>query len=193
GLGAAGLLVVAHGMSKGALFLGTGVMLERMHSVDELVLRGRGRRFWLSALTWFGAAAALASPPFLGGWQGHDGLDRASTVLGRHWTAAFVTAVTIASTAAILRAGARVFLGWGDRQDPLLSPEPDEETDREPERPALLLAVPAAALAAGALAVGAIGTLTPHALQAAREFTDTRAYAATVLDGRPPETSRFER
>src|SRR6266496_6516305 len=66
GLAAAGLLVLAHGLSKGALFLGTGVMLERMHSVDELVLRGRGRSFWITGTAWFLAALALASPPFLG-------------------------------------------------------------------------------------------------------------------------------
>jgi multicomponent Na+:H+ antiporter subunit D len=36
--------------------------------------------------------------------------------------------------------------------------------------------------------VGAIGTLTPHALQASNQFTDTHAYAATVLDARPPRT-----
>ena len=192
GLAAAGLLVIAHGLSKGALFLGTGVMLERMHSVDELALRGRGRGFWISGLTWFAAAVALASPPFVGGWQGHEGLDHASTVLGRHWTAAFIAAVTIVSTGAILRAGARVFLGWGDRRDPLLSPEPDEEPEGEPERPALLLALPAAALAAAALAVGAVGTLTPHALLAAEQFTDTRAYAATVLEGRASQAPRRE-
>jgi multicomponent Na+:H+ antiporter subunit D len=189
GLAAAGLLVIAHAFSKSALFLGTGVMLERMHSVDELVLRGRGRHFWITGLTWLAAGVALASPPFIGGWQGHDGLDHASTVLGRHWTAAFVAGVTIVSTGAIFRAGARVFLGWGDRQDPLLSPEPDEETEREPDRPALLLAVPAAALAAGALAVGAVGTLTTHALGAAEQFTDTRAYAASVLQARSPHVS----
>jgi multicomponent Na+:H+ antiporter subunit D len=185
GLAAAGLLVLAHGLSKGALFLGTGVMLERMHSIDELALRGRGRRFWLSGVTWLVAALALASPPFLGGWQGHEGLDHASSVLGRHWVAAFISAVTILSTAAILRAGARVFLGWGDTEDPLLSPEPDEEPpEGEPDRPALLLALPAAVLAATALAVGAVGTLTPHALGAAANFTDTRAYAGAVLDAR---------
>jgi multicomponent Na+:H+ antiporter subunit D len=194
GLAAAGLLVIAHGLSKGALFLGTGVMLERMHSVDELALRGRGRRFWISGPTWLAAAVALASPPFIGGWQGHEGLDHASSfVLGRHWTAAFVTAVTVVSTGAILRAGARVFLGWGDRQDPLLSPEPDEEPEGEPERPALLLALPAAALAATALALGAIGTLTPHALRAAEQFTDTRAYASAVLDGRATHVGERER
>jgi multicomponent Na+:H+ antiporter subunit D len=192
GLAGAGLLVLAHGLSKGALFLGTGVMLERMHSVDELALRGRGRGFFLTGLAWLAAALALASPPFLGGWQGHEGLDRASQVLGSHWPAAFFTAVTILSTAAILRAGARVFLGWGDVRDPLLTPEPDEAEPEEPGRPALLLVLPAAALAAGALAVGPIGTLAPHALQAAARFTDTRGYARTVLDGRPPKAAPAE-
>jgi multicomponent Na+:H+ antiporter subunit D len=100
--------------------------------------------------------------------------------------------VTIVSTAAILRAGARVFLGWGEARDPLLSPEPDEEAEREPDRPALLLALSAAFLAACALAVGAIGTLTPHALQAAGQFTDTREYARVVLDGAQPHVRPLE-
>jgi multicomponent Na+:H+ antiporter subunit D len=184
GLAGAGMLVLAHGLSKGALFLATGVMLERMHSVDELTLRGRGRDFWVTGVAWFAAALALVSPPFLGGWQGHEGLDHAAKVLGPHWTAAFITGVTIVSTAAILRAGARIFLGWGDDEDPLLTPEPDESEAEQPERPTLLLAVPAAVLAAGALAIGAIGTLSPHAHQAAERFTDTRGYAGMVLEGR---------
>src|SRR5207248_7278929 len=43
GLAGAGVYVVSHGLLKGALFLCVGMLLNAVNSVDELVLRGRGR------------------------------------------------------------------------------------------------------------------------------------------------------
>ena len=92
-----------------------------------------------------------------------------------------LAAFTILSTGAILRAGGRVFLGWGEREDPILSPEPEEQGDKEAgQRPQRLLIVPAAILAALAIAVGAVPTLETHARQAADRFENRAGYAAHV-------------
>jgi multicomponent Na+:H+ antiporter subunit D len=107
-------------------------------------------------------------------------------VLGYWWVPAVLAFATIGSTAAILRAGARVFLGWGDRDDPLLSQQPEESPaagDRP--RPLLMIAV-AMVLAVAGLAVGAWTGLAANAVEAAHQFTDPLSYASVVLDHKPP-------
>jgi multicomponent Na+:H+ antiporter subunit D len=93
---------------------------------------------------------------------------------------------TIGSVAAIVRAGVRVFVGAGDRDDPLLSQEPSESPAPE-ENPALtvMLAV-TLLLALAGLAVGAFTGLAAHATEAAHTFTDRLGYAGAVLDHRAP-------
>src|SRR5205085_8159760 len=95
---------------------------------------------------------------------------------------------------AILRAGGRVFLGWGAPEDALLSPEPEEKPDEEAgKRPQRLLVIPAAVLAALALAVGAVPTITTHAQQAAERFENRAGYAAHVLDGQSAQFVQLPR
>ena len=93
----------------------------------------------------------------------------------------------------LIDAAARVFLGWGDAADPLLSAEPppaEEEPDVSPSRvsPPLLFG-PALAL----LVVGAGLAFTPglsgRATQWAQRFQDRPTHAAEVLAGKvPPAT-----
>jgi multicomponent Na+:H+ antiporter subunit D len=87
------------------------------------------------------------------------------------------------SSGAILRAGARVFLGWGPASDPLLSPEPAESPpERSASMPALL-AVTAALLVLG-LVVSAAPGLGQRVEQAAGRARDRIAYVDRVLRGR---------
>src|SRR4029450_11054284 len=90
----------------------------------------------------------------------------------------------------LLRAAARVFLGWGDEADPLLSAEPppsEEEPDVARSRlsPPVLFG-PALAL----LLVGAALSFTPglsgDATEWAQRFQDRPTHAAEVLAGRLP-------
>ena len=189
-LGGAAVFVLAHGLAKGSLFLLTGGLLERTESVDELHLRGHGRAYPYSAAGWLLASLALAAPPFIGAFRGHALIGDAAATLGDHWLAPALAVVTAVSTGAILRAGARVFLGWGAEHDPLLSPEPEEGPQpRAPERPDLVLVAPAIVLAAAALAIGGLTTLGTHAQQAAERFENAKSYAAQVLDARPAEAA----
>jgi multicomponent Na+:H+ antiporter subunit D len=182
GLAGAATWVLAHALAKGALFLVGGILLLRLRSVDELELYGRGRALRPGALAWLVAALALASPPFLGTWQGHALTEDAATALGYRWLPVVLAFTTILSTGAILRAGARVFLGAGGREDPLLSEQPPEgpPDEREVQSFALMQGV-ALALAVGGLALGAITPIGAHAVEAAHHFTDRHAYASLVL------------
>jgi multicomponent Na+:H+ antiporter subunit D len=185
-LAGSAMYVLAHGLAKGSLFLVGGILLVTRGEVDELLLQGWGRHLPWAGVTWLVAALALASPPFLGTYTAHALIDDSSSVLGYWWVPIVLAFATIGSTAAILRAGARVFLGWGDRDDPLLSEQPQESpAPGDRPRPPLMVAV-AMLLAVAGLAVGAWTGLAAHAVEAATQFTDRLSYAAVVLDHRPP-------
>jgi multicomponent Na+:H+ antiporter subunit D len=185
GLAGSAVYVVAHGLAKGALFLAGGILLIACDDIDELLLKGRGGERWAAATAWFVSALALASPPFLGTFTGHALLDDAASVEGYWWVPAVIAFATIVATAAIVRAGARVFLGWGESTDPLLSQQPSE-TSPPGERPNLgLMQAVTLALAVGGLAVGALTGLAARAVEAADRFVDREAYVRVVLGHQP--------
>jgi multicomponent Na+:H+ antiporter subunit D len=186
GLAGSAVIVIAHGLLKGGLFLCVGILLNRLSSVDELTLHGRGRRSWITGLLFTAAALALAAPPPFGLFLGKSLLEESATHGGYGWVAPFVTAVTIVSVAAVLRVAGRVFLGLGPREDALLSPEPDEqrEVQREPRRSDWVMLVPTAALVLGGIGLSLVPGLEDHVVHAAGVFQDRQSYAATVLHGR---------
>ena len=139
------------------------------------------------AVAWFIAALALASPPFLGTFTGHALIDDAASVEGYWWVPLVVAVATIGSTAAIIRVGLRVFLGFGDSDDPLLSDQPAEGPPPQ-ERPRVGLMVGVTlVLAIGALCTGAWTGLAARAMEAAHTFTTQLSYQHAVLDHRPAE------
>jgi len=184
-LAGSAIYVIAHGLAKGSLFLAGGIVLIACGEIDELLLQGRGGRRWAAGTAWFVSALALASPPFLGTFTGHALLDDAASVEGYWWVPAVIAFATIVSTAAIVRSGARVFLGWGERDDPLLSEEPPETAAPE-DRPNLgLMQAVTLVLAVAGLAVGALTGLAAQAVAAAHHFVDRQDYARVVLGRRP--------
>jgi multicomponent Na+:H+ antiporter subunit D len=189
GVAGTAMYALAHGLAKGSLFLSAGILLERLESVDELHLFARGRALPLTGLTWLVATFAMCSFPFVGTWAGHALIEDAAGAIGKHWLAPVLALITIVSTAAIFRAGGRVFLGLGEREDPLLSPQPEEEPSgqRHVERPGLLLVGSAGLLAVAAVAVSVVVPLATHAQQASERFVNRPDYEHRVLDGRPPE------
>jgi multicomponent Na+:H+ antiporter subunit D len=179
-------VVIAHGLLKGGLFLCVGILLNRLSSVDELRLRGHGRSLpWVGALFTLGAIGLAAPVPF-GLFLGKSLLEESATHTGYGWVAPVVTAVTIVSVAAILRVAGRVFLGLGPADDPLLSPEPDEdhEVEESPERSDLLMLLPTAALILAGLAVGLVPGVESHLEHAAEFFQNRHSYVETVLNGK---------
>ncbi|MFF4953042.1 complex I subunit 5 family protein [Streptomyces chattanoogensis] len=118
GVGGVALYVLAHAGVKAALFACVGILLDRFGSVDEYQLYGKGRELpWLGGLFGLGGLALAGLPPF-------------GTALGKAvieesaggWATALCVLVSAATGGAVLRAGARVFLGLGPRPDGTAAP-----------------------------------------------------------------------
>lgn len=186
GLAGSGVYVLSHGLLKGALFLCVGILLNRVNSVDELKLRGRGAALWPTGIVFAAAAVAIAGPPPLGTFLGKSLIEEGATALGYHWVPVVLTVASAVTTAAMLRAAARIFLGLGPANDDYLSGEPDEsrEVASAPERSSALMLAPAAALALAGIGLSLVPGLERHAEVAARRFQDTPAYVQAVLGGK---------
>jgi multicomponent Na+:H+ antiporter subunit D len=185
GLAGSGVYIVAHGLLKGALFLSVGVLLNKCNSVDELVLRERGRALPVTGAIFALSAFAIAGPPPLGTFLGKSLIDEAATALDYHWVPVVVTAASILTSGAMLRAAGRIFLGLGAAAEPYLSEEPDEqhEVEQDPDRSQKLMLVPTGALALAGVGLSLVPGLERHAEAAAARFENTHAYIAAVLNG----------
>ncbi|MGN6380792.1 MAG: complex I subunit 5 family protein, partial [Gaiellales bacterium] len=181
--GTAGL-VLAHGLLKGGLFLLSGVVLFDLRRIDELSLRGAGRHMPVVAVLWFAGTIGLVGVPLVGAFLGHQLLDEGARAQGYSWLSIVTMVAMGVSAGAMLRAGARVFLGWGARRDDLLSPEPDEEAPERPGEVTLMVAVSAVAIVLGLL-VSVTPGLEPRTELAAQRFVDHAAYAGLVLHATP--------
>jgi len=179
--------VVGHGLTKGALFMCTGVLLHRFGTVDEYDLHGRGREIGaLGVLFATGGLLLAAVPPFTT-FAGKSQLEAAASGAGYGWLIAVFVLVSALTGGAVLRVAGRVFLGWGPEQGPepgqeRAAREDDELSDSREHTPALMLIVPAALLAL-ALAVGLIPGAVPAIEAGAARFVEHRAYASWVLHG----------
>jgi multicomponent Na+:H+ antiporter subunit D len=183
GLAGAELMFLAHALLTAGLFFVAGILHVDHELIDELHLRGRGRSCRALAVAWFAATIGLVGTPYVGIYLGHAAIDDGASELGRTWVLAFLWLGSALAGAALLRAGARIFLGWGDADDPLLGDDFEEDPlEREVLRP-LLVGVAIVAVVLG-IAVSVVPGLGQRAEHAADRFRDTRGYAARVLRGR---------
>jgi multicomponent Na+:H+ antiporter subunit D len=184
----AAVYIVAHGLTKGALFMCMGVLLHRFGTVDEFDLHGKGRKLpSLGVLVVAGAVLLAAIPPFTA-FAGKSLIESASTKAGYGWLIALFVVVAAATGGAVLRIAGRVFMGWG----PAEGPDPsqtraahervDETLDVRDHTPTTMMVVPAVLLVAAALVVFIPGAFSGVQRAAAR-FTDHAAYAKWVLGG----------
>jgi multicomponent Na+:H+ antiporter subunit D len=173
-------LVLGHGFLKGGLFLVCGIVLLELRNIDELRLHGSGRRKPMLAALWFGGTIGLIGIPYVGVFLGHHLLDSSGSEHGYGWLAVVTMVAGGLSAGAMLRAGCRVFLGWGPAQDDLLTPEPPEEPPENTASVPLLLAVAGVTIALG-LASSIVPGLEQRTDLAAKRFVDRAAYTAHVL------------
>jgi multicomponent Na+:H+ antiporter subunit D len=196
GLAGSGVYVLSHGLLKGALFLCVGILLNNVNSVDELVLRGRGRALWRTGVVFTACALAIAGPPPFGTFLGKSLIEEGATRLDYQWVPVVITIVSIVTSAAMLRAAGRVFLGLGPAEDAYLSGEPDEEREvaTDPHRSGALMLLPTAALAVAGIGLSLVPGIEHHAEHAAHRFQDTPGYVAAVLHGKTahPSPGNFE-
>jgi multicomponent Na+:H+ antiporter subunit D len=179
-LGGAANLLLAHGLLKGSLFLCCGILLVRYEDIDELRLHGKGRSLPLLGIMFGLGAIALAGLPYVGTYLGHAQIDEGATRDGIDWVQPLLMVAAGVSSAAILRAGARVFLGWGPATDPLLSAEPSESPPERTASMPALFAVTATLLVLGLVASAAPG-LGQRVERAAGIARDRIAYVDRVL------------
>jgi multicomponent Na+:H+ antiporter subunit D len=203
GLAGASLLVIGDGLAKSALFLGVGVLQHERASVSEAKLRGRGRGLAVTGVTIAAGALILADlPPFVSS-SGHALLVDAADQAGLPWMEIVIGLSVVVSSAAVLRAAARIWLGWGDSErsdtdtgteddpgeesedrsgttDPVEAPDGRERSGPRRRVPLTMLVPPLALLAIG-LGLGLTSGLEEHAAAAAAAFSDRAAYAAAVL------------
>ena len=184
GLAGTELIFLAHALLTAGLFFVAGILHVDHALIDELHLRGRGRGCWALALGWLAATIGLIGTPYVGIYLGHGLLDDGATALGRPWVPTLLWLGSVLSGAALLRAGARIFLGWGEEDDRLLGKAIEEEPlQRNVLRP-LLVGVALTAVVLG-VSVSVVPGLGQRAEYAADRFRDTSGYAAQVLRGSP--------
>jgi multicomponent Na+:H+ antiporter subunit D len=179
GLAGAELMFLAHALLTAGLFFVAGILHVDHALIDELHLRGRGRGSWALAAAWFAGTIGLVGTPYVGIYLGHGLIDEGA----RTWVLALLWLGSALTGAALLRAGARIFLGWGDVEDELLGRAIEEDpVERDVLRP-LLVGVALVSVVLG-VAISIVPGLGQRAEYAAERFRDTSGYAATVLHGR---------
>jgi multicomponent Na+:H+ antiporter subunit D len=184
GLAGAELMFLAHALLTAGLFFVAGILHVDHGLIDELHLRGRGRGCRAPAAAWFAGTIGLVGTPYVGIYLGHGLIDEGAGELGRPWVLPLLWLGSSLAGAALLRAGARIFLGWGDADDPLLGKAMEEDPlERDVLRP-LLVAVALAAVVLG-VAISVVPGLRQRAEYAADRFRDRAGYAARVLRDRP--------
>jgi multicomponent Na+:H+ antiporter subunit D len=191
GVGLLTLLISADGLLRAGLFVCLGAVLHRCGSVYQSRVHGAGKSMaWAWPVVFVAGTLGLAALPPFGAFSGKALIEGAASDEGYGWVSAVFFIATLLTAAALLRAGARVFLGWGPKSTGPTDPrEPKrEDTELAASRrhvPELML-VTAAVLVVGGLVLGAIPRVIDRAQQGAHAFADREAYAAAVLGRRIP-------
>jgi multicomponent Na+:H+ antiporter subunit D len=179
-LGGTANLVLSHGFLKGALFFAAGVLLRQFRDVDELRLHGSGRALPVLGVLFGIAAIGLIGLPYVGSFLGHSMIDDGAAEHGHGWIAVPLMIAAGVSSGAILRAGARIFLGWGPREDPLLTPEPPEKPPEVESSLPAMVGITAVVVAIG-VAFSVIPGIEDRSEHAADRFRDRHTYVQRTL------------
>lgn len=188
GLAGASIYVIGHGLVKGALFICAGIILNRVDSVDEVELHTRPLGFGLTAAIYTAAALGLAGLPPFATALGKSLIERSADSIDARWIGPVLTLCSALTAGAVMRAGGRIFLGWGviGEEEETAATEHDEPETHGGHRTPYVMPAPAATMTALALAVGLAPRLGHGAAVACARFQDRAAYvAATFKSGTP--------
>ncbi|MFL5895707.1 MAG: complex I subunit 5 family protein [Thermoleophilaceae bacterium] len=201
GLGGAATYTIGHGLAKAALFLAAGTVLYRHASIDEYDLRGRARDLPLAGLVFAVGGLLLASAPLGTTFFGKSLVEDAALSHGYTWLPAVLAVCSAVTGGAVLRVGARVFLGWGAAEHPRHGDESEERSQEQEAReegadfephahtPPVLVAIPLLLMTAAVVA-GLVPGLVPSIDSAAAHFRDHAAYFGSVLRDAAPHYPR---
>ncbi|WP_138445057.1 complex I subunit 5 family protein [Sinomonas susongensis] len=185
-LGGVALYILGHAAIKGALFLQSGVILDRYGSVDEFTLHGRGRDARTLGIAFMLSGAALAgAPPFalgLGKGIAEHGLAEANAP----WLLVLMIAVSSVTGGAVLRVGARIFLDVGSPPEGIeaegMSGDQEHiEINIGRSRIPVSMMVPVVGLLAAGLVLGLLPAVGTAVQEAAARFMDRDGYVGAVL------------
>lgn len=195
GLAGAAVYVVGHAGAKGALFLGAGMLLNRLESVDVRELHGAGRRGMraVAAIFVIGGLGLAGLPPF-GTFLGKSGVEDALIADGQMWAVPVVVLATSMTAGAVFAAALRVFAGagrrpreadaWHERRS-----SKQRETGGRLRRVPLTMLTPPILLLAGSVLFNLVPGVGGWAAAAAGRFVDRAGITLEVihgLAGRPP-------
>jgi multicomponent Na+:H+ antiporter subunit D len=191
GAAGAALYIIAHAFVKGGLFMFAGIFLHRFASMDELELRGRGRRWPLLGAAFAIGGFGLAGCPPFGIFVGKELIEEAAKSVGQDWLP-WVFVITSALTGgAVLRAAGGIFLGWGKPQENAKSPSDkneEQETGGGKRRIPLVMWGTAIVFVLLPACSGLFGVSWMNSAQAACErFINQSNYASIVLGGAAAE------
>jgi multicomponent Na+:H+ antiporter subunit D len=161
-------------------------LLNRFESLDECELHGRGRSMPATATLFLLGGLGLAGLPPFGTFLGKKLLEESASRAGQTWLIGLLIFASAVTGAAVLRVAARVFWGWGPRDEEVAVGSQDEHPEKEtdggtPHVPAVMW-TPAAALLLLSLLVGLLPGLTAGAEAAAEHFQNSEAYRRRMLD-----------
>ncbi len=184
--GLAGMLayLLGHGLVKGALFMTAGILLAMLGGIDEIGLRGRGRAIMPAGIAVAIGGLLLGGAPVGLLDKGNELVDAAASEAGAEWVLPALVLGAACTGAAVLRAAARIFLGWGE----MPGEEERAPSEDEPERgnrPLWLMMIPVSLLLALALASGASAT-GAFVLASAARFVAWDGGASLGHLGAPP-------
>jgi multicomponent Na+:H+ antiporter subunit D len=185
GIAGAALYIVADGCGKAGLFVAVAIVQHRCGRVTETNLWGRARHLPFTAgLFVLGALSFAALPPF-GSFFAKSLIDDELVAHGYGFVVAILIVTSALTTAAVLRAGARIFLGWGPRPKTAGTSEEEVGSEEEgpPTRTPSAMFAPGLLLMAGTLAIGLVPGIVPAFEGAAEQFVDGSGYAQAVLHG----------
>jgi multicomponent Na+:H+ antiporter subunit D len=182
-LGGVATAVGAHALVKASLFFCVGILLHRKGTVDEHELHGAGRRLRGTGLTFIVGALALAGLPPFATALGEGSISGAATDSGFGWVPVILAAVSILTAGAVLRAGAGIFGGWGQRREtsPPISRGILRETEGPLQRTPATMILPACVLLGAALVLALVPAVARGVERAAEDFLNRAAYADVVL------------
>jgi multicomponent Na+:H+ antiporter subunit D len=188
--GGALLYGAGHSLVKAALFFAAGIVLHRLHSVDERRLWRRGSHMPATGLLFVLGGFGLAGLPPFATASGAD-LIVGTAYAHAGWIHLLIALVEIGTGAAVLRVAAHVFLGWGQRPGAAPGRAAEGATDEQPETkagyqrtPPFMLA-PLFFLLALALVLGILPTAGPAARTAAWVEQHGSLWQAQILQTRP--------